>query len=316
MARPRTGAGKQDPERKLLRRLWIERIALLLLVAILLALYLGVLPGGRRVCLVSVDGEPTAVLASRAEAERLLEEVKAASGLPGEEVGFAQKVALDWVSAARNPVQSHREAMAALSAALQPTVRAAAILADGELVIALPDQGQAVRTLSLLLKHFSPPEADASTRFKEQVNVEMREVSPASLVRDPEEALQRIVAEAAPKAEHTVVRGESAWKIAREYDVALKRLAHVNPEVDLDALPAGVKLKIPGRLPPITVLARREIEEEVVEGIYRRTRKVRISYENGMEVKREVIGGHRPVVAVPPPQRHREPWRWRDEIDR
>jgi LysM repeat protein len=314
MTQPHKGSEKQDPLRKLRLRLRLERAIFAAVVLVLILLYLGALPGGRRVCLVSVDGEPVAILPTRTEAERLLDELKGASGFPPGEISFAQTVTLHSVSAARNPSQSYREAMDALSSALQPTARAAAILANGELVVALPDQGQAVRTLSLLLKQLSPPEPDVSAYFKEQVKVEMCEVPAHKLVLDADEAVQSIADEAAAKADHKVERGESAWKIARQYNVSLRRLAHANPDVDLESLRSGATLKIPGTLPPITVVARREIEEEVVEGIYRRTRRTRITYENGMEVKREVIGGQRPEVSVPPPGPYREPWRWRDEI--
>ncbi|MDH4179496.1 MAG: LysM peptidoglycan-binding domain-containing protein, partial [Armatimonadota bacterium] len=206
------------------------------------------------------------------------------------------------------------DAMDALRSRLRVVVPAAALLANEELVIALPNQGQAVRTLSLLLTEMSPPGPNVTVFFKEKVRVEVRDVPPDRLVGSPEEAVSRVVAEASPRTEHEVERGESAWKIARDYNVTLQRLGHANPELDLEALRAGAKLKIPGRLPPITVVARKEIEEEIGEGARRRTRKVRITYENGMEVKRQVIGGQRPGVSVPSAGPYREPWRWRDEI--
>ena len=61
---------------------------MLLLAVAFLVLYFDRLPGRRRVCLIAVDGEPVAVLASQAEAERLLDDLKDAAG-SSEEVDFA-----------------------------------------------------------------------------------------------------------------------------------------------------------------------------------------------------------------------------------
>jgi LysM repeat protein len=313
MAQSGKGAEEGGSARKLRVRLWLERTVFLAVIAVLVLLYLGALPGGRRVCLVTVDGDPVTVIETRADAERILEEIKSESDLRPEEIKFAQDVKLRDVSAMRNPVQSDSEAIEALRSRLEIVAPAAAILADGELIVALPDQSEAVRTLSLLLTSLAPPGPNTAAYFKERVKIQVQNVPPETLARSAEDAAQRIADVAASTAEHEVKPGESAWKIARDHEVTLPRLAHANPEVDLEKLRAGAKLKIPGRLPSITVIARKEFEEEVGPGPHGRTRKVRITYENGMEVRRDVIGGRLPVPSVRP-RRADEPWRWRDEI--
>ena len=313
MAQSGKSAEEGGPARKQRVRLWLERTFFLIVILVLVLLYLGALPGGRRVCLVTVDGEAVAVLETRADAERILDEIKSAPDLRPEEIEFAQQVKLHNVSAVRNPVQSDSEAIEALRSRLEVVAPAAAILADGELVVALPEQSEAVRTLSLLLTSLAPPGPNSAAYFKERVKVQAQNVPPEMLARSAEEAARRIADEAFTTAEHEVKSGESAWKIARDHEVTLPRLAHANPGVDLEKLQAGANLKIPGRRPSITVIVRKEIEEDVVQGAYRRTRKVRITYENGMEVRRDVIGGRLPVPSVRP-RRSSEPWRWRDEI--
>jgi LysM repeat protein len=195
-------------------------------------------------------------------------------------------------------------------------------MADGELMLALPDQEKAVRTLSLLLKRLSPPGPIASTYFKERIKVEMRDVAPDKVVDSAEEAVRKLSEAASPKGEHEVSSGQSAWGIARQYGVSLNRLGHANPERDLERLRVGDKLKIPGTLSGLTVVATKEIEEKVGEGPRRRTQKVRITYENGVEVGRHVISRQRLPVESPAPvpervpvsRRGRDFWRWRDEI--
>ena len=310
---------KNDLTRRLVRRLWLERLFWLLLVGALVALYLGAFPGGRRVTLIAADGEPLAIVPNRGDAQRLLDEVKSMSGFPADKVDFAQKVTLHQVSVSRNPVQSDSDAIKALSDKLDPMVEAAAITAGGEVVLALPNLQEAVKTLSLLLEEFSPPEPTATAYFREHVKVDTRAVPPDKLYPTADKALEKIVEDSAPKSEHTVKPGGSAWKIANDYGVSLSRLAAENPDLDMNRIQIGQKVKIPGELPPLTVIARREITEPVGSSASGRTRKVRITYENGVEVKRDIIGLSAPPPAArtparPPTRGATDPWRWKDEI--
>ena len=301
------------------KRLWLERAAWLALVSLLVALHFGLLGGGRRVTLIAADGEPVTIVASQRDARRLLEEIKAASGLPPDRVGFAQKVTFHLVPVSGNPVQPDGEAMKDMATKLDLVVRAAAIAADGQLVVALPDQQEAVKTLSLILREFSPREGSAAVYFKESVKVDMRDVPAEKFCSSAQEALVKVLEESAPKAQHEVVPGDSAWKIAQKYGVSLTRVAGANPNLDMERLQVGQTVTVPGELAPVTVMAHREIEEPAAAGGGRRRRKVRITYENGIEVKRDVIGRGLPrqQPARPAPARAQsDPYRWRDEVRR
>ncbi len=276
--------------RRLRRRLWIERVFWLIVIGVIAAARLGVRPGGGRAVLIIANGQPITVVASRAEANRLLDELKTTPSVPGMKVRFAENVALHSVSASRNPIQPESEAMKALAARVHPVVRAAAIVTNGEVVLGLPNQDEAVKTLPGILRRFSPPGGNVIPFFKEQVRIETRDIPPDKLYLNAEKAIERIVDASAPKGEYEVRPGDSAWKIARQHQIPLSRLAAANPEVNINRVIAGQKLKIPGELPPLTVMARREIEEKLGEGPDAPVRKVRIIYENGAELSREVIG--------------------------
>jgi LysM repeat protein len=276
--------------RQLRRRLWLERVCWLLLLGLLGAVHFGAVPGGRRAILITANGQPVTVVASRGEANRLLDDLKSPSNVPNTKVAFAETVTLRSVSAARNPIQSDSEAMNAIAAKIHPVVRASAIIVNGEIVLALPDQSEAVTVLSDILNRFSPPGEDVTRYFKEQVKVETRDVPPDTLYPNDEKAVARIAEASAPKGEYEVKPGDSAWKIARHFAVPLSRLGAANPEVDLNKVRLGQKLKVPGDLPPLTVIARREIQEPLGESPFAPARKIRITYENGAEVNREIIG--------------------------
>jgi LysM repeat protein len=276
--------------RSLSRRLWAERAVFLLLLAGLVAFHYGKL-GVRRVAVIAIDGRPVAVVASRADANRLLNEIKGASGLPGN-VSFSRQVSLYSAPAAGHRVLPDAEAMAILSSKLEPVIQASAILVNGELVAGLPTRNEAVQVLSALLKELSPPGPGVQAAFKEQVRIESREVPVNGFSRSAAAAVERIMKSAAPKGSHEVNPGETGWKIARDARVPLSRLKAANPGVNLDRIRAGDELKIPGELPPLTVIARREIKEELGPGV---SRTVRVTYENGAEVSRDIISRERPV---------------------
>ncbi len=280
--------------RRLRRRLWTERVFWLLLLAGLGALHFGAFPKSSEAVLIAADGQPVTVVATRRAAQHLLDEIKAGSGLAPDKVAFAQKITFHSVPADRNPVQSESEAMQVLAAKVGLLVKAAAVVANGEVVIALPTQQEAVKTLSLLLEEFAPPGVTSNVYFKEQVKVEMRDVPPDKLYPSAEKAIEKVAQATAPQTEYEVKPGDSAWKISTKYGVTLSRLAAANPDLDINRVVLGAKIKIPGELPPLTVVARKEIEQPISSG---GVRKIRITYENGAEMKREIIGERRPPAA-------------------
>jgi len=285
---------------KLRRRLWLERLFFLALLGLGLAYHYGALPGGRGAWLIAADGRPVVVVKSHADAVRLLEDVKQTTG-PPERVKFEQKVSFHRVPAERNPVQSDADAIAALMAQLRPLIEGAAVLADGELVVGLPTKEEASKTLSLLLKEFSPPGEGVTRVFKENVQVELQDLPTDKFAESAQAAVAKIRKELAPAGVHEVKPGETAWEIARDYRVPLGRFAQANPDLDINRLRAGDEVNIPSKGAPITVVARREVRETTGRGPRGRLQIVRITYENGVEVSRQVIGRRTPRVPGSPP---------------
>ncbi len=279
--------------RGLRRRLWVERSIFVVILAGVLAFHFGKL-GVRRVCVIAIDGHPTVVVASRSDANRVLDEIKKSAGV-STEVTFSHKVTLHSVSAAGERVLGDAQAMTILAGKLEPVVQASAVLVNGELVIGLPTRTDAIRTLSKLIQELSPNVSDIQAAFKESVKIEDRQVPADRFAASAEAAVEKVLKASAPKGSHEVKPGETGWKIALLYRVPVSRLAAANPEVDLGRIHAGEKLMIPGELPPITVVARRDVREELGPGVSKTTR---ITYENGAVVSRDVIGRERPPASA------------------
>ncbi len=274
-----------------LRAPWLRAVLFLLIVGAFLLHRIGPSARGRRVCEVSVDGRPVTVVKTQQQAEQLLDRLKRAHG-PAGKVEFAQKVSFRMVSASRHPVKGKKEAMAALSRHLKPLIEGAAILVDGEPIVALPTKAEAAKTLSLIQREFAPEGRGFTIVFKEKVEVKTERVPADRFAESAEEAMKKLKGNMAPAAAHKVKAGETAWQLARDAGVSLTAIASANPGVDISRLRVGDEIKIPGKGGGITVIATKDIQEPVGEGEDRRLRVVRLTYENGVLVSRETIGYH------------------------
>jgi LysM repeat protein len=291
---------------RLRRQLWIERAVFLVVIAAGVAHHYGLLPGGRRACLIAADGHPVTVVASESDARRLLDEVKRAVG-PPDQIAFAEKVTLHSVSAGRNPAASDAAAMEALSSRLHPVIPGVAIVADGQVVVGLPSQEEAVRALSLLQQAFAPSGLGVTTVFKENVHLEKRNIAADEMVTSAQAAVEKIRAGLKPKGIHEVKPGETGWKIALDSHVPLSRLAQANPDMDINRIRAGDRVNIPAEGAAITVIARKDVERETGLGPRRSVQVVRVTYENGVAVAREVVGHRRIAAEGGPLRRPRSP---------
>jgi len=248
-------------------------------------------------------------VASRGDARRLLDDLREAAG-QAKAVTFAEKVTLHSVPASGNPVLSDAATMELLRSRLHALVAGVAIVADGQVVIGLPDQQAAVRTLALLQSAFAPPGPGVTTVFRENVRLENRDIAVERMAASPQVAVEKIRAGLRPKGVHEVKPGETAWKIALDSHVPLSRLAQANPGLDINRIRAGDRINIPGEGAPITVIAHQDIEQETSARGGRSVLVMRVTYENGAVVAREVVG-HRRVgpAEAPPSQAERGPRR-------
>ena len=267
------------------RRLWLERAVFLAVVALGLGYYFVVVRGVGGACLILLDSRPVVVVRNRAVAHRVLDGIKQSAGdLP--DVAFLQQVTLRPVSGEGNPIVSDVEALRLLLSRLTPVVKGVGVFANDQLIVGLPNRQEAVSALSRLLTELSPRGPEVTRAFRERVRVAETQIPVRLYLDSADRVMEKVREMTAPRGTHAVQRGDTAWKISRIYHVSLDALAYANPGVDLGRLHEEDRLTIPGGAPPVSVIARREIEETVAPG---KTQTVRITYLNGRETERAVV---------------------------
>ena len=281
----RVGRSPEGALRRLRRRLWLERVFFLAVIAGVAYCAFGPAGPSRSACLITADGKPVAVVTSEASAERLLEEYKRTAGDPGQ-VSFLQEVTLHRVRAKGERVVTDSEALQAFATRLTRLLPAAGLYADGRLLVAFPDRAQAVDMLSFLLRELSPPDPDLTRAFRQQVKIREGRLPAEKVARSVQEAEDRFLQDIASRGSYRVARGDSASAIAARQHVRVADLARANPGRDFGRLREGEEIILPGSTPPVTVVAWKEIERPWGSGL---TQTVRITYENGVLQRERVV---------------------------
>jgi hypothetical protein len=275
--------------RRLQRRLWLERtlFALVLLPLCTLWLFPRLSTGRAAIC---VDGQPIAIVADRATAERALKAAKEERAGNVAEAKFARPVTVTRAGRGDGPAISESEAARRVLAAVPVLAPRATILVDGRPVAALPLAYDANAALDMVKAHYAAatPDLVAEPTFKEQVTVASR-VVPADLwLPDAKAAAARLIeARGEPAESHAVSPGDTAEAIAARYQISLDALQRYNPGLRLTRLRVGdlVSVQAPPA-PPITVVVRARVARVPRE---LRTAKLRrgpaeVTYENGVAV--------------------------------
>jgi LysM repeat protein len=283
-------------------RPWLERGLFVAALALLGAWHFGAFGPGRQTCVVVVDGKPVVVMASRAAADRLLEEIRHQAGADDVKTAqFAQRVDLYSVDPDRNPPVSDVQAMKILAPKLDVVVPGAGLFVNGKLFAGLSSRDAAVETFTLLLRELSPPDPDLTRAFKERVSIREGLLPIENYVPDAQTVLNQVREAMAAKITYTAKAGDSPWKIANDHGITIAQVKRANPGVDFMRLQVGQELVVPTGKAPVTVVAWKEVLEPVSGSDQMQT--VRIVYENGVEVQRYVA--QRPRRSPPEQSRPR-----------
>lgn len=242
---------------QLRRRLWIERgffSAILLAIGTSYA-YPRLYPDAWAVYL---DGRPVAAVKSRSALTSSLQQVEAAFEKNPSASALVARAQIRRVDPARVPLTDLQTAESRIRAEWQARLAQAVIYIDGDAIVALPDRADAETVLDRVKAAYSVDglELDTPPTFKEKVEVRL-EPAPEEIRADADAATALLKGEGGDKeGTHEVADGETAWTIARRYELSVSDLKQLNPGVNLGRLHLGDRLVVSdAAASPLTVVA-------------------------------------------------------------
>jgi len=317
------------PYHALYRRLWIERVAFLLLFgALCLGLYRQFRPPTAWAILV--EDKPVALVARREVAQQILSSIlRSQAGAFLSRARFRQKIAIEEVRPPDGDILGRWKAQQQVSRWLSVVIPASWVVVEGKELFALPSRSEAEQCLRAVVRHYLPRGARlvGEPKFKEAIDFREEMVSSdkaREIVVSREEGIKRLIAPSVPPTEYLIRRGDTASGIAARFKVSLEDLKAANPELNLERLRPDEKIVVAGGRPPVTVVFRawqtstREIpywtefvpSTSLAPGEKKTLRAGRpgkqiirslITYTNGKETSRISRAGE--VVAGPSPAR-------------
>ena len=191
------------------------------------------------------------------------------------------------------------------------------IMVDGEIIAAFSDEVAA----NTVLEQLKAPYIDGnieSVGFDKDVSIK-KEVASIGLFTNAQAALDKITGNM-EQTMYTVQENDTFWDIAEKFDIPVETLQAMNPDVNETALKTGQQIKVQELKPLFSVCTVKleeyetqvpcevqkiedasllkgtiDVVEEGAAGVS--YRKARVTYQNGVEISREVL--EETVVSAP-----------------
>lgn len=280
--------------------------------------------------LILVDGKPVACVNTARDANDILAKIKTSAGCNPSEISFKQDVRVARAPGNVSPTSRHNAYRTVLRA-VSPVVARWAIIVDGTPVVAVPNKATAGEVLEQAKRRYGQMARNLAEepQFKENVIVDISPVNPAIYRKNVAEALKYLFSDPAPvsrDAVYTVMKGDVASAIAAECGTKLDSLSAMNPNINLNRLQIGdkIRVKTTSAKPKLTVVVRDMLErtESAPPPVQRVSsinlyvgksvvispgsagqRKVRVEtiYENGRKIRSEIVDEQ--VLRAPTPRR-------------
>jgi hypothetical protein len=287
------------------KRTWTGRL-LLVVVIVLIAVAVGIVAYQvqKSPCTILINGKPVANVESRFAASRVLAEARAldAHGAPSNALRFTERVTIRSASSS-DEISEAPEAVRAVDQAASVEAELFAVSVDGTPMVGLPNKALADRTIEMVKQHYEKglPNIVGKSTFRGDVFVEKRFIAADRFRGTPEEACNTLTSISEPAITHTVVPGDRAVNVARQYGMSLDTLKGLNPGVEMARLTEGDLLVIQRAKQPVVVLTR-SITSKTVDitpppdaaryggaRTGKRVMRVMMTYENGQPASEEVI---------------------------
>jgi hypothetical protein len=280
--------------------------------------------------LILVDGRPVVCVPTASDARDILTQIKSRTGCNPSEISFKQDVRVERAPGNTFPVSRHK-AFRTVAKLVSPVVPKWAIIVDGKPAVAVPSREIAGEVLEAAKRKFGSLARNLAEepQFKENVTVDIAAVDPAVVRKNADEAVKFLFSDSATTtrdAIYIVQKNDVAGAVASRCGLRLSELAALNPEVHLDRLQIGDKLRVKTSTtrPKLTVVVRDMVERtesapppvqqvssanlyegqtSVLAPGSSGLRRVRVEtiYENGRKVRSETVDEQ--ILRSPTPRR-------------
>jgi murein DD-endopeptidase MepM/ murein hydrolase activator NlpD/nucleoid-associated protein YgaU len=243
---------------------------------------------------VEVDGKRIAVVAQKADAEKLFLSLKAEKARVWKrQVNIVQKLTFSNVAVKKHEIDNSITLKNKFNNNLKFLATATQIKVNGENAVVVKNNAAAAEVLLTLKNVFAKTELK-NTTVVFQEKVELSDVPVALKDILPVDKAVKIIREGKEKQiVHTVKEGESLWTIARKNDMHVADLLKANPSIKGEHLDLDQKINLVAVEPIINVIVTGEsmvkekvaykVEVEKNTSMWKGTEKVKIHGQNGQK---------------------------------
>ena len=232
------------------RQLNLERGVFLTLILVM-AVTIWRMAGPREPYAISVNGHRVATVASAAQADGLLADLK--RELAGKDLEkfaeFKETVTRTQLTAGHpaEPIVSVGQAADALRKHLHVNIHAYAIFINGKPAVALPTQTLAKRCLEQILTAYAR-RGRSEPVFRERIEIKPVKTAPRKVFTKLDLAAVALTRGQQQQRSYTVQAGDTGWVIANRFGMTVAELAEANKGANLNRLRIGDVLRLgPGR---------------------------------------------------------------------
>jgi LysM repeat protein len=219
---------------------------------------------------IMVDGKQVAIAGSSAVATKIMNDYRhSRAGEAFEQTGkplFVEQVQIVRLPDSQtNEVDTDETVQSKLTSALHVTVLASAIILKKTVLVGLPSQELAEKTLESVKQHYVDlPPNDPLTQepeFRETPHV-LRRRLPANEVRGTVSEAVDFLVTPPPAKTYTVKHGDTGGAIARRFHLSLAEFFASNAGHDMNKLSIGDVVNVTLTTPPLTVIVQKRADRE------------------------------------------------------
>ena len=217
--------------------------------------------------------------------------------LYGHELAVPQNIEIIKTKAKKKEITDEETIKYKIKKQLDMKVKAVAITVDGQVAVYLKDKANASALLEEIKKLYIEEDINYDEiGFSEKVILEEAAVA-ISEIKSKDDAFQLITKGTDEEKIHEVAPGESAWLIARNYDLRVADIEAANPGINPERLKIGQEISLVVPKPYISVKTKEyielveeipfETEYEETDSLYKGDKKITVQ---GLEGERAIKG--------------------------